>query len=495
MFEIITPEQAGISSKSVRTFVERLEKHGANTHGILFMKGDKIFAESYWSPFTADFNHRMYSETKSFVSVAIGLLVEEGKLSLDDTIVSHFPEKMDGEPQKYLDKLTIRDMLTMCTIGEPAGWFSSADEDRTHIFLNTERRSPRPSGMFFAYDSAATQTLSSLVEKLSGKRLLDYLKEKLFNKMDAFKSATILRTKNGDTWGDSALIATVRDMAKMGRFLLNYGTWNGERLMSEDYLKVATSKVIDNRESAHSGSYNKGYGYLFWRVCGNGFAMIGMGDQLTVCYPDKDLIFVYVSDNQGKSKIRRESIFENLEDLIVDEMLDGAIDENKEEYNKLEEYLSTRKLFAMQGLPDSDFRTELDGQEYICDANRMGFKKFTFRFKNETEGEFIYENDQGEKVLPFGVNHNVFGKFPQLGYSNEFGGKPTTDGFMYNDAVSLAWLEEKKLMIFVQIIDKYFGNLSMIFSFKDDFVCVRSSKAAEAFLYEYEGLMTAKKSK
>lgn len=494
MFEKITPEQAGISSKQIRKFIEILEKRGACTHGILFMKGDKIFAEGYWKPFHKDFNHRMYSETKSFVGVAIGLLLEEGKLSLDDTIVSYFPEKMDSEPQKYLDKLTIRDMLTMCTIGEPAGWFSSQDEDRTHIFLNTARNFPHPSGTIFGYDSASTQVLCSLVEKLSGKRMLDYLKEKLFNEMDAFQSATILKTKNGDTWGDSALIATLRDMAKFGRFLLNYGVWNGKRLMSEEYLRTATSKVVDNHANAHYNACGtQGYGYQFWRVCGNGFSLIGMGDQLTACFPDKDLVFAYVSDNQGKNKKIREMIYAILEDLIIDEMQDTPLPENKEEENKLNELLSNLELFSLKGNENSPFRKELDGATYICEENRMGIKNFTFHFTSKTEGEFHYENEQGKKILPFGINHNVFGKFPQLGYSDEFGGKKTTNGHTYNDAVSFTWLEEKKLMIYVQIIDKYFGNISMLFAFKGNDVFARFSKTAESFLIEYEGSMIAHK--
>ena len=104
MFEKITPEQAGISSEKVIKFIEKLEKRGARTHAILFMKGDKIFAEGYWKPFHQDFCHRMYSQTKSFVGIAIGLLEEEGKLSLDDTIASYFPEKIDGEISEYLQK-------------------------------------------------------------------------------------------------------------------------------------------------------------------------------------------------------------------------------------------------------------------------------------------------------------------------------------------------------------------------------------------------------
>ena len=147
----------------------------------------------------------------------------------------------------------------------------------------------------------------------------------------------------------------------------------------------------------------------------------------------------------------------------------------------------------MPGAEDSDFRKELNGVEYICDENPMEIARFSFNFNDEKTGEFRYTNAQGDKVIPFGVNYNVFGEFPQLGYSNEYGAVPTTDGFMYDDAVSLAWLGEKTLILFVQIIDKYFGNMSAKFSFKEDKVYARFSKTAEFFLMEYEGELIGQK--
>ena len=88
MFERISPEQAGVSSKAVLKFIKTLEKYRFNTHSIIMARGDKIFSECYYAPFDRNFKHRMYSVSKSFVSVAVGLLVEDGKISLDDTLMS-----------------------------------------------------------------------------------------------------------------------------------------------------------------------------------------------------------------------------------------------------------------------------------------------------------------------------------------------------------------------------------------------------------------------
>lgn len=494
MFEKITPEMAGVTSHAVAEYISVLERYHASTHGFVMLKGDKIFAEHYWAPFHKDFCHRMYSQTKSFVSVAIGLLVEDGKLSLDDRICDLFPEKQSTEADVYLSKQTVREMLTMTTVGQHKNWFAEGAYDRTELYFS-DRKITRPPSTLWEYDSAGSQVMCDLVEKLSGMKMFDFLNERIFKHMGTFKTARILKTPNGVSWGDSAMLCTVRDTASFGRFVMNYGTWNGERLMNEEYLKVATSKVVDNTTSSHVNVYyGEGYGYQFWRVYGGGFAMIGMGDQLTLCYPEADMILSITSDNQG-SDIIRQFIIGGFYDLIVRNAKKEALPEDKCAESHLAEVTKDLKLRSVKGQPDSPMREEINGTVYECESNRMGIKSFSFHFKNESEGEFRYTNAQGDKVIPFGINKNVFGKFPELGYSNEFGGARTDDGFTYNDAVSCAWLQDNKLILFVQIIDNYFGNMSAIFGFRDGDCAVSMEKTAEDFLGTYQGTMLAHENK
>ena len=489
MFEKISPEQAGISSLKVAEFINKLNKRKLRMHSVLLMKGDKLFGEYYWSPFHEDFCHRMYSQTKSYVAIAIGLLEEEGKLSLDDTIASYFPEKIHTALSKNLEEQTIREMLTMCTVGSGVGWWFTGDySDRTALYFNERPNgTPKPAGTLWDYDSQGSQVLCNLVEKLSGMTLFEYLNEKIFKHLGTFKTAEILKTRNGDSWGDSALICRPRDMASFARFVMNYGVWNGKRLMNEKYLKEATSALVNNTQTSHYSVYHsQGYGYQVWRIEQNGFLFVGMGGQLTACFPDKDLIFVCTGDNQGRDGAY-DTIFEALLDIIVDNISPSPLPEAPEEHKILCDTTSDMKLFAVAGLEDSAFREKLNGVKYTLGSNPMGISEFTFYFNDKDSGELHYRNAQGEKILPFGVNRNVFGKFPQLGYSNGIGGARTDDGFMYDDAVSLAWLDEKEIMLCVQIIDKYFGNASMFFAFKNDEAVVRMIKTAEVFLDEYQG--------
>ncbi len=493
MFEKITPEAAGIPSSKIQKFISLLERRGARTHSVLMMRGGKILAEYYWAPFDKDFCHRMYSQTKSFVGVAIGLLLEEGKLTLDDKIVSHFPEKIDREIPRYLGELTVREMLTMTTAGTNENWFTYGDPDRTHLYMS-KNKANHPSGTLWEYDSAGSQVLSSLVEKLSGMSLLEYMKKKLFNRMGTFQTANVLKTPSGDSWGDSAMLCTTRDMASFGHLCQRYGEWEGEQLMSREYLKEATSRIVDNCEHTQGGVFNHGYGYQIWRTEQNGFAFVGMGHQFTVCLPDRDFVFVITSDNQGPlNSAHREQIISGLFDIVVASMKDETLAEDKAAEAALAKATSDLKLRSLHGYEDVEFREELSDKVYLCTENPMGITKLSFHFSSADEGEFRYTNAQGDKVIPFGINHNVFGKFPELGYSDGVGATVTTDGFMYRDAVSAAWTEEKKLVLLVQVIDRYFGSMWAMFSFKGDEVYARFEKDAEHFFNEYVGRLVGKR--
>ncbi len=492
MFERITPEQAGVSSKHVKKYIDSLLRRHINMHSVLMMKGDKLFAECYWAPFDRETPHRMYSQTKSYVGVAIGLLLDEGKLSLDDKIVDHFPEKIDGEVKPYLAEQTVRDMLMMRTCGTTPYWFTNSDPDRTHLYLN-QNTATHPSGTHWCYDSPGSQVLSSLVEKLAGKPLFDYMYEKIFCHLGTFKTATILKTGNGDSWGDSALVCTPRDMASFARFVANYGEWNGKRVMSEEYLRTATSNLAPHETMNIEGGFQTyGYGYQIWRTSHGGFFFNGMGCQFTIVDPATDTIFVCTADNQG-STTAGDFIADRYFDMVVDNMESAPLPADDAAYADLEAAAKDLRLIVARGEKYSPMQQKINGKTYVCNTeNKQGITKFSLHFTEDGKGEFRYTNAQGDKTIAFGMKYNEFGKFPQLGYSDEYGTVPTTNGFMYKCAASGAWTGEHTLALRVQIIDRYLGNFTSEFSFKGDEVTVTMFKNAEAFLEEYHGQFVAK---
>ena len=488
MFETITPEQAGISSRWVSKFIKILDKRGLSMHSVLLMKGERIFGEYYWEPFHRELPHRMYSQTKSFVGVAIGLLEEDGLLHLDDKIHTYFSDKLSRELPPYLEQLTIRQLLTMETAGTTLFWFRFPEaEDRTAWYFQ-HNRGDHPGGMQFHYDSNGSQVLSSLVERLTGKSLFDFLSERIFCHLGTFKNATILKTRNDDSFGDSALICTTRDMASFGRFVMNYGLWQGKRLMNEAYLRTATSRLVDNDRTGFDGAFSQGYGYQIWMVPG-GFAFNGMGAQLTLCLPEKDLIFSCTADNQGYGSAK-DLILTAFYELIVENM--GApLAEDPQAAAECEALAESLELVHLRGETESAFADEIAGKTYVCLENPMGITEFSLEFAPDGTGVFHYENAQGKKMLAFGMGKNVFGKFPQAGYSDLHAGIPGPEGHYYDCAASAVWAEPRKLNLRVQIIDKYLGNFLATLSFREDLAVVTMAKTAEGFLEEYQGQLVA----
>lgn len=485
MFKTITPEQAGISSEKVLGFFKRYDAYNSFSHSVIMAKGDNIFAECYYAPFDKDFKHRMYSTSKSFVGVAIGLCEEDGLLSLDDKLIDYFPEYIPdvNKLDPKMKEQTIRDMLTMSTsIQENIYWFTSGTQDRAAEYFKFDVK--KIPGTTYQYDSPGSYMLGVIVEKVTGKPFMEYLKERVFQYTDFSKDAYCLKCPGGHSWGDSAVICTARDLLIFARFVMNKGVIDGKRYMNSKYLEDATSRLVDNDYLGVGGYYGShGYGYQIWKTYDDGFAFIGMGNQLAMCHPKTDTVFIFTSDHQGLPM--RDILFHEIYHHIIP-AIGEPMPDNPEAYKELTEYTSTRKLACLRGDKKVDFQDKIDGKTYILDDNPMKIEYVRIDFEDD-RGIMSYKNEQGEKKLYFGMGYNEFFKFPQEGYSDMIG-TFYAEGNMYDCACSGAWTENQKLKIKVQIIDKYMANLCITLGFKDeDRVGIRMVPVAEAFLNEYSG--------
>lgn len=479
-----TPEQMGISSTHVLNFYKELDECGLSTHAVILSRGDSFFSECYYAPFHRDFKHRMYSTSKSFVSIAIGFCEQDGLLNLDDPVSKYFPE---CDPNGHTS--TIREFLQMTTAREKArmSWFTAKPEDRAAFyFVDEPQKFPNT---LFTYDSAASFMLDAIVERVTGKPFLKYLQEKVLDDIGFSKDAYCLCCPGGHSWGDSGVLCTARDLWLFARFVLNGGTWNGKRYLNEEYIKKAVTPAIP---SSNYGFRNlcstEGYGYQFWGAAEGCFATRGMGNQISLCDPKHDFVFVINSDNQGNA-FAYYQIYRALYSHIIHN-LGEPLPENPTAKAELDDYLASRKLFVLPESSSSPLAEKIAGKIFRCGDNPMGIRWFKLDFSG-SEGSFTYENAQGEKTMPFGFGHNVFEKFPQEGYS-DLVGSVSCPGNKYDAAFCADWPAENTLRIRVQIIDKYFGNLGILFGFRDEgHVTVRMDKTAEDFLKEYAGLMTA----
>ena len=374
------------------------------------------------------------------------------------------------------------------TLESHKSWFISGTTDRVgYYFENAAQKYP---GTLFRYDSMGSFLLGAMVERLTGKSFLTYLQDKCLDDIGFSKDAYCLQCPDGHSWADSGLLCTSQDLWKFARFVLNKGIWNGRQYLNSEYITKATTPQIPNNPYGFTNAHNvHGYGYQFWGAPGGCFAAKGMGLQLAFFDPAHDFIMIINSDNQG-NELKYEPVYRALYTHILPN-LTAELPDDPEENSVLKQYISTRKLFCLYEGRTSSYVRKINGRTYICEPNAPGIRQFRLDFDN-TEGSFCYINGQGEKTIRFGFGHNVFHKFPQDGYSDMIGTIPAP-GNKYDAAFSADWPAENTLRIRVQIIDKYMGNLSIIFAFRDeDTVTVRMTKQAEDFLKEYSGIINAK---
>lgn len=470
-----SPESLGIPSSAILNFIERIDREQICMHGFLLLRKGQIAAEGYWAPYSENSMHRMYSISKSFVSLAIGLMIDEGKIRLDDQVVEFFKDKVPENIHPYLAKTTIRDLLMMATPHSDVS-YGRYDDDWAATFFN--KKPSHPPGTIFSYDTAATVILGTIVERISGVTFLEYMREKLLDPVGFSRDAWCIKTPEGTSWGGSGVICRLRDMAKLAYVCLNKGRWNGRQLISEKYIKAATSKQIDN-----SITGKPGYGYQIWMLKDNGFSFWGMGSQYAFCFPDKELLFACVSDTQG-SEGEKSTVEACFREEIFSKISDSPLPIDDETNALLKERISGLKILPQRGKLTSSFEEKINFKWYRLDENPMGISRMRFIFKGD-EGIWEYSNATGDHELKFGKGKTVEGVFPEKTYYGERIG--TIPGRYYACISSAAWVEEHKLNMLVYITDIYLGTLKMTFSFKENEIAVFMTKVAEWFLDGYAG--------
>ena len=469
-YKTATPEEMGIATSAIREYVNVLEESRLATHNLIIYRKGKILYEQYWAPFHREFRHRMYSVTKSFVSLAIGFLEQEGKISLDDPLSKYFP-KESSHSHPCQKAQTIRHTLMMATAMPNRNYFRDKPTDRVAHYFDKPDMGAKPSGTVFNYDSEGSFVLCALVERVSGMKFTDFLKDRLFDKIGV-EEVDCLECPGGHSWGDSALLCRPIDLLRVAEFCMK----KGEGILNESYVTAATSKQIDNASNGLNEYEDQGYGYQFWRSYDNSFFFNGMGCQFALCIPDKEIIMVYNGDNQGNSAAKK-IVFENFFRLIsrpAGEPLPPTA----------EQLPQNLQLYYPKGEKHAAIEQEINGKVYKMNPNPMGISALSLEF-GEDEGILRYTNAQGKKELSFGLCKNVFGDFPQAGYSDRVGSQ--SGDRLYRCAASAAWVGEKNLILKVQIIDTYFGNLTVNIGFDGKGIGLLMKKNAEWFLLEYEG--------
>lgn len=366
-----SPAEQGLSSDLISSFLSKLDHEVYEIHSFMLLKGGKVVAESWWKPYTSDRKHMLYSLSKSFTSTAAGLAIEEGRFSLDDKVVSFFPGQIPDHTIDNLSSMTVRHLLTMSTghKEEP----SRDSKDWVKAFLQAPV--DFTPGTHFLYNSLATYMVSAIIQKLTGKTVLEYLTPRLFQPL-GIEEATWDNCPFGINAGGWGLNIKTEDIAKFGQLYLQKGVWEGKRIISEAWIDMATSAQVENGTDPNN-DWNQGYGFQFWRCRHNCYRGDGAFGQYCIVMPEQDVVIAITSGTNDMNKVLN---------LIWDYLLPALNGKEATIGAKLpvDESLQLPMEIKMHhGTNTSPAISELHINTYLFGDNEKGYETISFEFEDD----------------------------------------------------------------------------------------------------------------
>nr|MBI1229216.1 ChbG/HpnK family deacetylase [Cytophagales bacterium] len=295
-------ETEEINAQAIANYLQAVKDNEQDLHSLMILRNGKVVFEEWFGENAANKTHTLYSVSKTFTATAIGFAVQEGLLSLNDKVISFFPEKLPSEISANLKALEVRHLLTM-TVGhdvDPTGVLRETEGlDWVEAFLAFPVE--HQPGTNYVYNSLATYMLSAILTEVTGERILDYLQPRLFRPL-GIVGATWDTSPLGIQVGGWGLSVKTEDMAKLGQFYLQKGNWNGEQLLPQSWIDEATSAQVsslpagvkkkDLKVKPKDSDWLQGYGYQLWRSRHNSYRADGRNGQFILVLPEKNAVIV-----------------------------------------------------------------------------------------------------------------------------------------------------------------------------------------------------------
>jgi CubicO group peptidase (beta-lactamase class C family) len=349
----------------------------------MFLRHGKVIAEGWWDPYKPNLRHTLYSTSKSFTSTAVGFAVSEKLLTVDDKVISFFPDQLPDSISPFLADMTVKDLLTMSAgqSPEPTGAIRSSGPDWVKSFLATPV--VNDPGSTFLYNSMATFMLSAIIQKVTGEMLIDYLKPRLFDPL-AIEGMDWEVSPEGINTGGWGLRIKTEDMAKFGQLYLQKGKWNGKQIIPAAWVEEATTFKIDQAPDApqskkDSSDWMQGYCYQFWRCRHNAFRADGAYGQFIIIMPEKDAVVAITAESPDM-----QDEINMVWNYLLPAMKDEPLPENAQAAETLKQRLSALALPLPAKVPDSPVASLVSSKTFRLESNSMKYESFALKFSGDT---------------------------------------------------------------------------------------------------------------
>ncbi|MCJ8014836.1 beta-lactamase family protein [Paenibacillus sp. KQZ6P-2] len=389
-----SPEELGISPKNVIEFLDGLKAHNIELHSFMLLRNGHVAAEGWWSPYAPELPHMLFSLSKSFTSTAIGMAVHEGILTLDDAVISYFPEDLPDVVSSNLAAMQIRHLLMMGT-GHDKDTMGALDKAEDGNWAKAFLQLPvvHEPGTHFLYNTGATYMLSAILQKASRQNLLEFLHGRLFEPL-GISNPTWQTCPRGIHTGGFGLSITTEDIAKFGQLYLQKGVWHGQRLIEESWIDEATGKQISNGNGGDS-DWTQGYGYQFWRCRHDVYRGDGAFGQFCIVFPQYDAVIAITA---GTSDM--QAILNCVWDHLLDAFLPEPVEEDEYSYN-LKSRLQELHLEPPQFEEKSEQEARVSGRIYTLEKNELNLDSLRIEFEQD-RASLLLERGEGSHQLSLG---------------------------------------------------------------------------------------------
>lgn len=304
-FEKIPPEGAGITSASVLNLLDTLRSKRINIHSLMILRHGKVLTALWWKPYRPELPHQLYSFSKSVLSAAVGIAVDEGRISRDDRVASFFRRAIDRDADERIYSMTIKHLLTMTSGAVAQNEVTMYRQtDWVDWFLNTPLN--HFPGERFVYNSLNSYMLSVILRKITGEGLVNYLMPRLFQPL-GIERPMWDTCPMGIECGGWGLYLTTEDMAKFCQLCLDDGVWKGRRVLPQGWAAEAGDGIVPSttdgklNDSCHRSG---GYGHHFWRNSdGMSWRADGMFGQFGLVIPHKDMVVVTTAGHAAPMEV------------------------------------------------------------------------------------------------------------------------------------------------------------------------------------------------
>lgn len=309
------PSAQSVDAAHVIAFLDTVRDRGIGLHSVALARHGHVVARGWWEPYSADRVHLLYSVSKSLTATAIGFLVQEGRLRLDDPIVAHLPEPGRGYHERW-ERVTVRHCLSMTVGHDVDPWermkelIAGPEGGADWVQLALQIAPEHEPGTTFTYNQVATYLLSAAVTQLTGERVVDVLRHRLFDPIGI-----------GDVWwhtdpsgrdlGFTGAHLTTDDLLAFAQFCLDRGRWRGLRLLGEAWFEEATRPFGPrNRVPDVKPDWDRGYGYSFWGAS-HGYRADGAFGQFAIVLPEQDAVVAITAEHAMMQDIL-DAVWEHL---------------------------------------------------------------------------------------------------------------------------------------------------------------------------------------